>query len=888
MKRVIIRSVRNDRIIKIWQIEIRISASAKKPKLFISGRTQNPTEKNQTEEEKMMRLIKKQSVGKNIRRKNSSWVYILAFLFPVMIFAAGFAMKGVYPFGENSALVVDGVHQYTAFYKELLSQLEKGAGWTYSTHSMGYDFYGLFCYYLSSPFSLLVLLFMKFMYVNDAVTAVILIKVGLCSVSMAWHSGKKYPGRGSMAVSLGCMYALSNFLMGYYSNVMWLDCIMLLPVLAYFIEQLVYTGKWYGYCLVLGCCILTSYYMGFMLCTFSALYYLANLAIIKSDQRPEKILHSLLKFAGSSIASACLAGITLIPGIVAVSRTAAAEEAGTGLAGVYGDIWKQLGALMEDSLSFVKSSEQGDVNLYCGCAVLLFAGMYFLNKEIRTVEKIMTGALVIFYFAGFHITALNLLLHGMHKPVGIPNRFAFILIFLLLRMSCDAWGKTEKVSEKRLFAGFAAVEIFCMVVGIKSGKAGEVLLTEGILAGMFLTVWTGNYFCGKLSRHPFGCVEIRKICGGVLAVLILAETGIHGIVSITDNGTANRDIYVESEQEIGGLLESAGVDQVDYRTAIVNPLVRNEEILYQLNGMSMYSSTNTEEMWNFVKNMGFENLENRFQYAGSTEVMDMLLGIRYLFCRNTRTLHTAYKKIAESQSFDLYENPRALRSGYMVSDSVLDYAMEGTDPLEVQNRLLSGIVGKRLYKMQTVNSDTALIGNTTFNIHLKKGEHGYLYIPGTEPDTVTINGQEQKSDYWNNNFLDLGTYNVDTIVQVTTGTGMHEAVLGTYQESELDSIYEELSSQQMDLKDGKGSISVKKDGILMLSVFYDPDMKVYVDGKKADVKSIQGLTGVKLSQGTHIITMKYQTPGLKTGAVLSILMVGILGAICFARKFRNR
>lgn len=52
MKRVIIRSVRNDRIIKIWQIEIRISASAKKPKLFISGRTQNPTEKNQTEEEK--------------------------------------------------------------------------------------------------------------------------------------------------------------------------------------------------------------------------------------------------------------------------------------------------------------------------------------------------------------------------------------------------------------------------------------------------------------------------------------------------------------------------------------------------------------------------------------------------------------------------------------------------------------------------------------------------------------------------------------------------------------------------------------------------------------------------------------------------------------------
>ena len=62
---------------------------------------------------------------------------------------------------------------------------------------------------------------------------------------------------------------------------------------------------------------------------------------------------SILKFSGASVAAAGLAGITLIPGIVAVSRTAAAEEAGTGIAGVYGDIWKQMSALMEDSLSFV-------------------------------------------------------------------------------------------------------------------------------------------------------------------------------------------------------------------------------------------------------------------------------------------------------------------------------------------------------------------------------------------------------------------------------------------------------------------------------------------------------------------------------------------------------
>ena len=375
-------------------------------------------------------------------------------------------------------------------------------------------------------------------------------------------------------------------------------------------------------------------------------------------------------------------------------------------------------------------------------------------------------------------------------------------------------------------------------------------------------------------------------------MLILAETGIHGIVSITDNGTASRDIYVESEQETKELLSSAGSDQNEYRAVIVNPLVRNEELLYQLNGVSMYSSTNTEEMWNFVNNMGFENLENRFQYAGATEVMDMLLGVKYLLCRNTRTLNTFYEKIGESLSFDLYENPRALQTGYMVDASAMDYVLEGNilnNPMEMQNRLLRGIAGTRLYKLKNISSETTLTGMSAFNIRLKKGGHGYLYIPGTEPDTVTINGQEQKSDYWNNNFLDLGTYDTETIVHVTAGSGVHEAVLGTYQETELDKIYEKLSAEQADLTSGTSSISVNQDGMFMIRCFYDPDVRIYVDGKEAVTQSLQGLTEVKLSAGTHTVEMKYETPGLKVGAVLSILILIMMGIsnLWWMRKKRS-
>ena len=88
-----------------------------------------------------MRPIRIQKAEKNKKQGNRGWIYLLAFLFPVLIFTLGFALKGVYPFGENSALVVDGVHQYTAFYRELSEQLGKGTGWTWSAHAMGYNFF---------------------------------------------------------------------------------------------------------------------------------------------------------------------------------------------------------------------------------------------------------------------------------------------------------------------------------------------------------------------------------------------------------------------------------------------------------------------------------------------------------------------------------------------------------------------------------------------------------------------------------------------------------------------------------------------------------------------------------------------------------------------------
>lgn len=668
-------------------------------------------------------------------RRKQRYSRLAAFVFPVLICCLGFAAVGVYPIGSRSALIIDGVHQYLGFYEELMSQIRRGVCWTFSEHAMGYSFYSLFSYYLSSPFNILALLLMRLLYVNEAVTLVVLIKTGLTGAFMAWYVQRKLPGEEWAAVCVGCMYALSNYMLGYYSNLMWLDCVMLLPVLAWTIERLVQTGRWRSYAAVLGYCILSNYYMGFIVGVFSGLYYMAS--CFGMDKRKGGWYSSCLRFAGASAVGAGTAAAILLPAVFSVAKTTAAKQAGLSGGGTYGNLWEQLGRLLFDSFPYATSGDQGSINLYCGCAALALAAVFFLSRGIRWQEKAAMAALMGFYFAGFHFQTLNLVLHGMHRPVGMPNRFAFIFIFLVLKAAAEGWGRIRELTKREYVAGIAVCVALCAAVGVQTGNM-KVLGTAAVLLLYF----------GLLGEGIRQKIPWRSWLG----ILLLFELGIHGVLSIGNNGTANRSLYEESGKELRQAMVTLGIGD-EYRTDIVNPLLRNKELLYGLNGISMFSSTNTDSMQGWMEKLGFETGKNRFQYAGETELMDMLLGIRYLACRNTLCQDTPYEKVYEGRYFDLYENPRALADGYLVDSGIQDFRLDGKDPFEVQNSLLDRMGAGTLYRTEEIAPapEQPRAVETVYDIALKGGEHGYLWISGPEPPTANVDGRMQRSDCWNNN-----------------------------------------------------------------------------------------------------------------------------------------
>lgn len=807
---------------------------------------------------------------KQYARKMVRWVPpAAAFCFAVLICCTGFALSGVYPFGDRSALIIDGVHQYLGFYEELSRQLGQGWDWTFSGHAMGYSFFNLFSYYLSSPFNLLILLLMRVLAVNEAVTVAVLCKVGLTGACMAWYVGRRIPERGEIAVCAGCMYALSNYVLGYYSNLMWLDCVLLLPVLAWTIEELVERGRWRRYTLVLGYCIFSNYYIGFLLCVFSVLYYAT--VFWSAEVRQDGWYRSGLRFAGASLLGGGLAAVLLVPAVFAIAKTPAAGDAGLpSIAGTYGSLWEQLGRLLFHTAPFATSADQSAVNLYCGCAVILLLALFLCNRSIPWRRRAALGGLLLLYFAGFHVQVLNLLFHGLHRPVGLPNRFAFLFLFLLLKAAAEGWARASALDKRRFMAGLAASVLLCTVVGVQTWE-WRTILSVGLIV----------LYAALLAKELFSRPDKRRrvparVWPVLLGVLILCEIGVHGVAGLIHNGTAGRDRYINSGAELQQALRAQQAGE-EYRTVIVNPMLRNEELMYGLNGAAMFSSTNTRRMQTWMEAMGFETGANRFQYTGGTEVMDMLLGVRYLVCRDGLNLGSAYPKVYEGKYVTVYENPRALADGYLVDAGVQDFTLEGQNPFDIQNALLDRMGCGGLYRTSAVwPLPGTANGRAVFALSLRGGEHSYLWLDGREPSDVTVNGRVQRSNHWNNRFLDLGYSDSDRLVQVEVDGPVTGALLGTVTPAQLDAVYQTLSRQQLTLERGRGTITADRDGVLFFRSFYDEGIHVQVDGQEVRTLDLQGMLGIALPRGVHTVTVTYETPGLPAGAACSAVSLCVL------------
>ena len=204
--------------------------------------------------------------------KNHYYIY-LTFLLGLIVITAIYILQDVAPFGKNSLLTVDFFHQYGPMLAELYDRIHDGESLIYSFNTgLGLPFFRNFFNYLSSPINILIFLF-KREHVIMSYSIIIGLRSILSAVTMTYYLRKKLNTKTPILIGLGLLYAYSAYFTAYYWNIMWLDGLIFLPLIVLGIENIINKNKGLLYTISLSLMLFSNYFIGYMLCIFSCIYF---------------------------------------------------------------------------------------------------------------------------------------------------------------------------------------------------------------------------------------------------------------------------------------------------------------------------------------------------------------------------------------------------------------------------------------------------------------------------------------------------------------------------------------------------------------------------------------------------------------------------------------
>ncbi len=845
----------------------------------------------------------------------------------------------IIPFGDKTIYRMDLYHQYGPLFSEFYDRINSGESLLYSWNSgLGSSFIGNFFNYLSSPFSFLVLLF-GHENTFEAVAAMIAIKAILSAMSISYYLKKSNKFDGPQLIGFGVMYAFSAYFIAYYWNVMWIDSMYLLPLIALGIEKIINKGKCSLYIVFLSIAIFTNYYIGFMLCIFSCLYFIYYY-ICSSDEfsRKQKILNnngkkysyldksfffqSGIRFAFSSLAVGLVLIFMLLPVAYVLSSSSATSGTAPEEIKNYFNIFDFLANHLASLEPTIRSSGEDVLpNIYCGILTVILIPMYLFSDKISSKEKIASSVFLGIMFFSFNINFLNYLWHGLHFPNDLPYRQSFMYSFILITMAYKAFKHINDLNKKQILSIGIGVLLFIVL----TQKLGSKNVDNITVLISIIYVFAFSIILGLIQSKKNQAYALSII----LSCTVISET----IIANTDHYVANqtKTAYTEDYDDFKQLQEV--IDNSDnslfYRTELSHLRTRMDPSWYDYNGVSVFSSMAYESVANMQKNIGlYGNKINSYTYNPQTPIYNSMFGIKYIYDKSSLISEGDYYTLVDKNAtYTAYKNNYNLNIAFPVSDNILTWDSSlYSNPVDSQQELFAASTGidgiynriydyelsynnvyeitedeKQLCNFNLYKIDSDAEGSATALITAKTSGHIYVYIYSRNLDNVSVYSPAISTSMTISDgyIMDLGYYNLDDKISITMPISEDETsadvdfVAFTVDNEKFIDGYNRLKSGQIEytiFNDTviEGTFSADDSEVLFTSIPYDKGWNVYIDGEKVDEENIikisDALLGIKVSPGEHTLKLEYSIPGIKIASIISFVFIVLLIIICIFKK----
>lgn len=819
-----------------------------------------------------------------------NWIWsALAFGIPFVVCVVICAAHGTYPFGENCILHIDMYHQYCPFFMEFREKLTEGGSLLYSWNlGLGSDFVALYAYYLASPLNWLLVLCPKNL-VIEFMTITIWIKIALAGLFFFWYLGesfqlKKSDGKyrlstGMPALIFSTAYAFSGFVATYSWNIMWMDSIALAPLIVMGLVRLVKKNQPVVYYVSLAISILSNYYISIMICIFLVLYF----GVLLLEQKQGKI-RACIRFSWCSLLAGGTAAILLIPEVMMLGYTASADS------GFPQTVKWYFGFIEEFSRLCTTASPYNGVshwpNLYCGAFTVLLVILYVLNRRITWKEKLPRILLLVFFFVSFANNVLNYIWHGLHFPNSLPARQSFLCVLLMLTMGYEAYRKRKGNKIWHAIAAVAACVIL-LILGSMRMDSEIVEPMAFLLTGIFMVAYM---LCFVL--HEIGSKQMKMMMRGFAFGLAMGEVLLN--MGVTGFYSLNRASYLQKMEDYELLLEIAKADAlldadegevVFYRIEDTERKTKNDDALYGYPSGTIFSSLTNIEVSHFYQSVYMEGGKNFYCYNGATPMISSMLSMKYMLSDNAEGENVLREIIGGSGGYYLYENKYCLPLGFMMSEEAIERWDNTTGEKINHINGLGHVLGANGNILVPVTPEMVVIEGITMITVPDDGMY-YGHYDSCNADTLTISvnggagtrynktthrylfefGQCQAGDQIN--IMNNNQSNVSFEVYKLNTDMVDLAYQTLNEQTMITEIYEDTYI--------KGRIEVQEAGRLIFSIPHEEGWTLYVDGKETETLDFkETFLSVYLEEGIHEIQLKYMTPGLKIGAIISGGCIGL-------------
>ena len=166
-------------------------------------------------------------------------LYFLVFFLPVAIMFSAYAFFKIHPIGDSSVLVLDLNGQYVYYYEQFRDAFHGNGSFIYNwSRNLSGEMFGVFAYYLASPFMLILVLLPRTM-MATSILILQLAKIGTAAVTFMFFL-KKISVQKPKTISLiifPTMYALMSYMVVQLMDPMWLDGLIYLPLICWCVHR---------------------------------------------------------------------------------------------------------------------------------------------------------------------------------------------------------------------------------------------------------------------------------------------------------------------------------------------------------------------------------------------------------------------------------------------------------------------------------------------------------------------------------------------------------------------------------------------------------------------------------------------------------------------------